>query len=83
MFITCPKKKKKVFSIENMSSIPSLEVLRHVVDVHCHPTDSPVTPDAMRYLPITICAMSSQLDDQSRVRDLALAYPEKVVPCFG
>lgn len=58
-------------------------VLQHVVDVHCHPTDSPVTPAAMDQLPITICAMSSRPSDQSLVRDLALRYPEKVVPCFG
>ncbi|KAL4070703.1 hypothetical protein J3A83DRAFT_4372885 [Scleroderma citrinum] len=67
----------------SLEHLPSLEVLRHVVDVHCHPTDSPVSPDVMDQLPITICAMSSQPSDQSRVRDLALAYPDKVVPCFG
>lgn len=37
----------------------------------------------MDQLPITICAMSCRPSDQSHVRDLALAYPEKVVPCFG
>ncbi|KAG6335473.1 hypothetical protein ID866_3623 [Astraeus odoratus] len=37
----------------------------------------------MDNLPITICAMSSRPSDQSLVRDLAFAYPDKVVPCFG
>lgn len=64
-------------------SLPPLDVLRHVVDVHCHPTDSDVTTRAMENLAITICAMSSRPVDQSLVRDLANAYPEKVVPCFG
>ncbi|KIJ66209.1 hypothetical protein HYDPIDRAFT_166516 [Hydnomerulius pinastri MD-312] len=62
---------------------PSLDVLRHVVDVHCHPTDSEVGTEAMDDLSITICAMSSRQSDQPLVRDLARAYPEKVVPCFG
>lgn len=65
------------------SSLPPLDVLRHVVDVHCHPTDSDVTTQAMDNLAITICAMSSRPADQSLVRDLANAYPAKVVPCFG
>ena len=64
-------------------SLPPLDVLRHVVDVHCHPTDSEVTTEAMDNLAITICAMSSRPADQSLVRDLANAYPEKVIPCFG
>jgi Tat protein secretion system quality control protein TatD with DNase activity len=64
-------------------SLPPLDVLRHVVDVHCHPTDSEVTTQAMDNLAITICAMSSRPADQPLVRDLANAYPEKVVPCFG
>ncbi|KIK87032.1 hypothetical protein PAXRUDRAFT_831866 [Paxillus rubicundulus Ve08.2h10] len=62
---------------------PSLDVLRHVVDVHCHPTDSVATTEAMDNLSITICAMSSRQADQLLVRDLAKAYPEKVFPCFG
>ncbi|KAF9245860.1 TatD DNase family Scn1 [Melanogaster broomeanus] len=62
---------------------PPLDVLRHVVDVHCHPTDSEVTAEAMDNLSITICAMSSRQSDQLLVRDLANAYPDKVVPCFG
>lgn len=64
-------------------SLPPLDVLRHVVDVHCHPTDSDITAQAMDNLAITICAMSTRPADQSLVRDLANAYPDKVVPCFG
>lgn len=60
-------------------------VLRHVVDVHCHPTDSPATlsPDSMHRLPITICPMASRKSDQPRVRALAQAHPYKVIPGFG
>lgn len=64
-------------------SLPPLDVLHHVVDVHCHPTDSDVTTQAMDNLAITICAMSSRPSDQLLVRDLAYSHPEKVVPCFG
>lgn len=60
------------------------QVLRHVVDVHCHPTDaSIITPDSMERLPITVCAMSSRPSDQLLVRDLATNYPSKVIPAFG
>ncbi|KAJ3573544.1 hypothetical protein NP233_g2364 [Leucocoprinus birnbaumii] len=34
-------------------------------------------------LQITVCAMASRDSDQNLVRDLALAYPTKIVPCFG
>ncbi|KAF8910141.1 hypothetical protein CPB84DRAFT_1355249 [Gymnopilus junonius] len=65
-------------------SLPGSDVLRHIVDVHCHPTDAPsISPESMRKLGITVCAMSSMQSDQTKVKELALAYPEKVVPCFG
>lgn len=63
--------------------LPSKEVLKHVVDVHCHPTDSQITPDAIDDLPIIICAMATRQSDQALVANLARAHPEKVVPCFG
>ena len=60
------------------------EVLRHVVDVHCHPTDAgDIAPDSIERLEITICAMSSHKADQSRVAALAEGQPKKVIPCFG
>ncbi|KIP11098.1 hypothetical protein PHLGIDRAFT_100014 [Phlebiopsis gigantea 11061_1 CR5-6] len=59
------------------------EVLSHLVDVHCHPTDSPISHDVMSTLPIRICAMATRSTDQSLVRDLAVAYPDNVIPCFG
>ena len=58
-------------------------VLRHVVDVHCHPTDSPIAPDDIAALPIHICAMATRDTDQALVRALAAAHPAKVTPCFG
>ncbi|PSR71090.1 hypothetical protein PHLCEN_2v13059 [Hermanssonia centrifuga] len=59
------------------------EVLAHVVDVHCHPTDSRISPEVMDSLPIRICAMATRGNDQALVRNLAKEYPEKVIPCFG
>lgn len=71
--------------MSNESDLPSADVLRHIVDVHCHPTDAAeiVSSDSMDKLGITICAMSSMHSDQGKVRDLHRRYPEKVVPCFG
>lgn len=66
-----------------MAQLPAADILRHIVDVHCHPTDSPVEPESMRILPITICAMSTRPSDQHLVRALAKASPDKVIPCFG
>lgn len=66
-----------------MAIITSPDVLRHIVDVHVHPTDSEISNEAMENLAIKICAMSTMKSDQSLVRDLATKYPEKVVPCFG
>ena len=64
---------------------PNRDVLRHIVDVHCHPTDAPngIPSSSMQRLGITVCAMSTMQTDQEHVRDLATNYPEKVVPCFG
>ena len=60
-------------------------VLEHVVDVHCHPTDSDMamTLRTVEQLPIRICAMATRRGDQKLVADLARAHPDKVVPCFG
>lgn len=69
--------------LPSTSLLPRAEILRHVVDVHCHPTDSPIPTEYMESLPITICAMSTRPSDQDLVRDLATAYPEKVIPSFG
>ncbi|KAF5388493.1 hypothetical protein D9757_004727 [Collybiopsis confluens] len=64
-------------------NLPSPAVLAQLTDVHAHPTDSPIDPQAMQELQITVCAMSSRSSDQSLVRKLAQSYPHKVVPCFG
>lgn len=58
-------------------------VLAHVVDVHCHPTDSPVPPEVMDELRIRVCAMSTRASDQPLVKELAEKYPDKITPCFG
>ncbi|KAJ7597396.1 TatD DNase family Scn1 [Mycena floridula] len=63
--------------------LPSDSVIEHIIDVHCHPTDSEVTTSSMDALKIKICAMASRSTDQKLVRELAEKYPEKVTPCFG
>ncbi|KAJ3573541.1 hypothetical protein NP233_g2363 [Leucocoprinus birnbaumii] len=66
-----------------MVELPSNEVLRHLVDVHCHPTDAPqISPDSMERLRITVCAMAYREANQILVRGLATTYPTKVVPSF-
>lgn len=66
-----------------MPNTPSAEILRHVVDVHCHPTDGPVSFESMEQLDITVCAMATRTSDQGLVRDLAKNWPTKVLPAFG
>ncbi|KAG8882768.1 hypothetical protein FRB99_004639, partial [Tulasnella sp. 403] len=46
--------------------LPSPDILQHVVDVHCHPTDTDVSDGSMDDLKIKICAMSSRADDQPK-----------------
>ncbi|KAM6498682.1 TatD DNase family Scn1 [Amanita muscaria] len=67
-----------------MATLPDQQVLQHVVDVHCHPTDaSVISHETLQNLRITICAMATRQSDQLLVRDLALQYPSKIIPCFG
>ncbi|KIM32290.1 hypothetical protein M408DRAFT_63027 [Serendipita vermifera MAFF 305830] len=64
--------------------LPPKEVLEHVVDVHCHPTDAgDISDDVMNNLHIKICAMATHSNDQQRVSDLATRFPDNVIPCFG
>ncbi|KAH8099826.1 TatD DNase family Scn1 [Cristinia sonorae] len=63
--------------------LPSVMVLSHVVDVHCHPTDSPISSKMMEDVHIRVCAMSTRASDQPLVRELTQSYPDKVIPCFG
>ncbi|KAJ6621082.1 hypothetical protein B0H10DRAFT_2018619 [Mycena sp. CBHHK59/15] len=47
-----------------MATLPA-SVLRHVVDVHCHPTDAPrISDESMARLDIRVCAMSTHKADQ-------------------
>jgi len=68
---------------DTRDTLPPSSVLRHIVDVHCHPTDSDIPVESMVNLPMTICPMSTHQSDQGLVRDLADAFPDKVVPSFG
>ncbi|CCA67160.1 related to Cut9 interacting protein scn1 [Serendipita indica DSM 11827] len=66
------------------TTLPPREVLAHLVDVHCHPTEElNISDEVMRALPIRLCSMSSNFDDQDKVEDLYNGYPDKVIPCFG
>lgn len=62
---------------------PPPSILAHVVDVHCHPTDTDIPDGFPDDLHINICAMSAQTRDQPLVRELAIRCPEKVTPAFG
>ncbi|KAF9785561.1 TatD DNase family Scn1 [Thelephora terrestris] len=62
---------------------PPPSVLAHVVDVHCHPTDTDIPDGFPEDLHITICAMSAQTRDQPLVRELTAKCPERVIPAFG
>ena len=64
-------------------ALPSDELLSHMVDAHCHPTDNPPSEASMGALKIKVCAMASRKDDQAKVYDLAERWPDKVIPCFG
>ncbi|KAI0785335.1 TatD related DNase-domain-containing protein [Irpex lacteus] len=71
-------------SPSSSAGLPPDSLLAHIVDAHCHPTDSPISSSVMDALQLKhICAMATRASDQSLVRDLALAYPQKVIPCFG
>ena len=63
--------------------LPSKDVLEHVVDVHCHPTDEiEITDDVMNSLHIKICAMATNSNDQQRVADLVKRFPHNVWTIF-
>jgi len=60
-------------------SLPSSDVLEHIVDVHCHPTDeAEIADDVMNNLHIKICAMATNSNDQQRVAGLAMRFPDNV-----
>lgn len=58
-------------------------VLAHIVDVHCHPVESPYDDQTMNDLPIHICAMATTATDQQKIATLAKKWPDKVTPAFG
>ena len=58
--------------------LPAHDVLAHVVDVHCHPTDNEVGIEDVANLPIRLCAMATRADDQAKVADLATKNPKRV-----
>lgn len=67
-----------------VDSVPR-SVLQHVIDVHCHPTDSDMTMThrVADEMAVRVCAMATRRSDQKLVADLAHAHPDKVIPCFG
>ncbi|KEP55483.1 TatD family hydrolase [Rhizoctonia solani 123E] len=65
--------------------LPSAAVLGHIVDVHCHPTDtSPISDEHIQTVQLgQICAMSTNADDQAKVRELGARMGDRVIMCFG
>ncbi|CAE6422680.1 unnamed protein product [Rhizoctonia solani] len=65
--------------------LPSATVLSHIVDAHCHPTDnSPISDQHIQTVQLgQICAMSSNADDQAKVRELGARMGDRVIMCFG
>ncbi|KAF8760059.1 TatD related DNase [Rhizoctonia solani] len=72
----CPSASREIteISADDTSSnpLPPATVLSHIVDVHCHPTDSsPISDEHIQAVQLgQICAMSSNADDQAKVREL-------------
>lgn len=72
-------------------SEPDVDALALLVDVHAHPTDfkgfsvdQDGYRDAAGSLHLhSLCAMSSHLNDQDLVRQLAQEHPSKIIPAFG
>jgi Tat protein secretion system quality control protein TatD with DNase activity len=67
------------------SILPSKDILEHIVDVHCHPTDEiEIADDVMTNLHIKICAMATNSEDQQRVAELARRFPGNVrIPSYS
>jgi Tat protein secretion system quality control protein TatD with DNase activity len=57
------------------------DVLPHIVDAHCHPTNA--TDEEMAGVTSRMCIMSMHQEDQKQVEVLAEKYPTKVIPFFG
>ncbi|BFZ60608.1 Cut9-interacting protein scn1 [Saitoella coloradoensis] len=60
------------------------ELLSLISDAHCHATDSMSTIPLIPSLTLNrICAMATRLSDQILVAQIAMEYPNKVIPAFG
>lgn len=65
--------------------LPPASVLSHLVDVHCHPTDtSPISDEHINVVQLGhICAMSTHTEDQAKVRELGERMGDRAIMCFG
>jgi hypothetical protein len=53
-------------------------------DAHCHPTDAREQIDAIASMKTSkFCTMSTRINDQELVAEIAEIYSDRVVPCFG
>lgn len=58
--------------------------IEKLVDTHCHPTDSDnVNLSEHTRRMHALCAMSTHIEDQDKVRELYRGYPDKVIPYYG
>lgn len=65
--------------------LPPASVLSHLVDVHCHPTDtSPISDEHISGVQLGhVCAMATHTEDQAKVRELGEKMGDRVVMGFG
>ncbi|KAF8605421.1 Metallo-dependent hydrolase [Ceratobasidium sp. AG-I] len=68
-----------------INPLPPASVLSHLVDVHCHPTDtSPISNEHISSVQLGhVCAMSTHMEDQAKVRELGERMGDRVIMCFG
>lgn len=79
------------FEEDDVHEKPPERVWPLLNDVHCHPTDDPkpwrdinTLSQKLKDVKIgSICAMSTSVQDQEYVSQLADQLPEKIIPAFG
>ncbi len=81
----CPGSDNEVHETTANNPLPAASVLSHLVDVHCHPTDSsPIPDDHIAGVQLgQTCAMPTHTHDQEKVKDLGKRMGDRVIMCFG
>ncbi|QRV88012.1 TatD DNase family protein [Ceratobasidium sp. AG-Ba] len=81
----CPGSTDEAPETSTGNPLPPASVLSHLVDVHCHPTDSsPIPDDHVAGVQLgQICAMSTHTHDQEKVKELGERMGDRAIMCFG